>query len=72
MKKILGEADSLLAVQEIHLSLRNLKVHYRVHNSTPLVPVLSQMNPAHALVRHFLRSHFCYPSMLVECRIFSE
>ena len=31
-------------------------VHYRVHNSLLLVPILSQINPVHALVSYFLRS----------------
>jgi hypothetical protein len=31
--------------QEIHSVLRNRNVHYRVHKSSLLVPILNQMNP---------------------------
>jgi hypothetical protein len=51
------EADSVSASQEIHRMLLNQNAHYSVHNSLPLVPRLSRMNPAHDL-RIDLRSIF--------------
>jgi len=38
--------------------LCNMKMHYGVHNSSPLDPLLSHTNPVHASPSHFLKFNF--------------
>jgi hypothetical protein len=41
-------ANISLASLQIPRILWNPQVHYRTHNSAPLIPVISHMNPANA------------------------
>jgi hypothetical protein len=52
-----SEASNHSASQEIPRSLRKPMVYYRVHNGSPLVPILSQMNPAHYFQPYFPKIH---------------
>jgi hypothetical protein len=49
--------------QEISGSLLTTEVHYHVHNSPPLGPVLSQMNPIHDVFFLSLKVYFVIPTV---------
>jgi hypothetical protein len=51
------EANWFVASQEIPRVLLNPKVHYRIHNCSPPVSILSQPNPVHTPTSNFLKIH---------------
>ena len=56
------EADSSSTNQEISLILLNFKLHYPLHKSLPLPPVVSHINPFHAHPTHLFHFNIILPT----------
>jgi hypothetical protein len=62
--------NSMSASQDIPRILQNPKIHYRVLKSPPLVPTLSDLNPAP--VSHFLTCQIGERRLAVYWRLYSD
>ena len=52
------EATNFSPIQRIPRSFRKWQIHHRAHNNSPLVPILSQINPVHNLPFCSFKIHF--------------
>lgn len=51
------KANSFSANQDIPHTLQNLNIHYYIHRSPPITPVLSQINPDQTLPTSFFKKN---------------
>lgn len=51
------KANSFSASQDIPHTLQNLNIHYYIHRSPPITPVLSQINPDQTFPTSFFKKN---------------
>lgn len=58
MENSIGEANTVSTNQDIPRALYNPKIHYYVHKSPQVDPILRQMNPSHIFKACSFKVHF--------------
>jgi hypothetical protein len=58
VERSLWKASSSSVIEDIPNISWNPRVHFRVHDSSPLVPVLGRIIPVHAVPSYFCQIHF--------------